>query len=428
VNNQVFFVLKMDRQNNHCCFIMAYLSNLMWALVIIFGMVVAWLLYYQQTKSFSDKLKDFQSTFGIPLLQVNISQHSIPTAFAFGSGVPFKVWDTVVTQQLTSSSLFRIASVSKTLTALGIFHLVGDGKLTLDAPFMSFLSTLLPKPVDDRINYITIEDLLRHSGGWDASDGLILTPQTKDLFPAKSNTGKINNFDPQYDAIRFIHENTPLAIIEFMMQFPLNFEPGSKYAYSNLGYNILGRVIEVVSGQTYETFMLKNIFAKVGVTNAFIGNENIDQTHPNEVSYFDGAKDMEFVGDQTIRYKTPASYGSYQLHLMDAHGGWVMTGEDLRKIGDGMVNGAFFGKEMLDKILTPPAYDKGKNEFYSLGMRVRHTTNDVTLMHTGALTYGTFSMLHVSLKGKRVFAALCNHLDNDIGAQQTALRNIAEGF
>ncbi len=123
---------------------------------------------------------------------------------------------------VTTSSLFRVASLSKPITAVAILKLAEEGKLKLDQRFLDFVD-IEPhfeqgQHFDERISSIRIRQLLHHSGGWDRE----------------------RSYDPMF-ASKHIAEQLEVKspastseIIRYMLGRPLDFEPGSKYAYSNL--------------------------------------------------------------------------------------------------------------------------------------------------------------------------------------------------
>ena len=76
-------------------------------------------------------------------------------------------------------------------------------------------------------------------------------------------------------------------IIRWMLNRPLDFAPGQRYAYSNFGYCILGRIIEKVSGQPYETYLQQKILAPLGIGRMSIGSSLLSGRKPNEVKYYD---------------------------------------------------------------------------------------------------------------------------------------------
>ena len=142
-------------------------------------------------------------------------------------------------------ALFRIASVSKPITSAAIMKLVEEGKLELDDRVAPFIAHLTPAPgatVDPRWEQITVRHLLNHTGGWDRT---------------KPNGG----FDPiDRPAVAAAAVNAPApasaaTLIRYMKGMPVDFTPGEKFAYSNFGYIILGRVIERVSGMPYAEYV-----------------------------------------------------------------------------------------------------------------------------------------------------------------------------
>jgi N-acyl-D-amino-acid deacylase len=133
-------------------------------------------------------------------------------------------------------SLFRIASLSKPVTAVAILKLVEEGRLSLDTEVFRLLDDLEPPAgaaVDPRIYSITIRHLLEHSGGWDANQGFDPMFASQEIAEAMGAPEPVDS----------------KTVIRFMLGQPLDYDPGSRYAYANFGYCVLGRVIERVTGQ-----------------------------------------------------------------------------------------------------------------------------------------------------------------------------------
>src|SRR3954469_25884516 len=173
-------------------------------------------------------------------------------------------------------ALFRIASVSKPITAVAIMKLVEEGKLNLDDRVAPLIADLKPAPgatVDPRWEQITIRHLLNHTGGWDRT---------------KPNGG----FDPMFQsAIAAAAVNAPApasaeTIIRYMKGKPLDFDPGEKFVYSNFGYCILGRVIERLSGMPYAEFVRTRVLQPVGANRTQLGKTRITDALPEEVRYY----------------------------------------------------------------------------------------------------------------------------------------------
>src|ERR1051325_3843856 len=164
---------------------------------------------------------------------------------------------------------FRIASVSKPITAAMILRLIELGLLRLDDHAFEILKIALPAGADQRLRKITIGQLLHHTAGFDRD----------------------KSFDPMFRPIIIAKDQKvappakPIDIIHYMTKHKLDFNPGERYAYSNFGYCILGRVIEKVTGKTYEAAVKKHVFEPIGVKHTQLGRTLT--TAKNEVKYID---------------------------------------------------------------------------------------------------------------------------------------------
>jgi CubicO group peptidase (beta-lactamase class C family) len=155
-------------------------------------------------------------------------------------------------QPMTKDTLFRIASMTKPITATGIMVLADEGKLALDDPvekhLPEFRGLMLASRQGDSIvlkppaRKITIRDLLTHTSGLPSG----LPPFLADLYLKRDRT--------LAEATRLYAEKR------------LEFEPGSRWAYCNLGIDTLGRIIEVASGRPYEKFLQERVFKPLGMT------------------------------------------------------------------------------------------------------------------------------------------------------------------
>src|SRR5687768_11493017 len=172
-------------------------------------------------------------------------------------------------------ALFRIASVSKPVTAVAILKLVEADKLDLTQKVLPLISDLQPPAgttMDPRWQNITILDLLQHTGGWDRD--------------------RPGGFDPMFrpvTAAAAVGTPAPASaetLIRWMLGQPLDFDPGSRFVYSNFGYAILGRIIERVSGTTYEHYVKTVVLAPSGITKMRIGRTRLSERATNEVKYY----------------------------------------------------------------------------------------------------------------------------------------------
>ncbi len=233
-------------------------------------------------------------------------------------------------------NMFRIASVSKPLTAIGIYKLIEEGNLKLsdkvfgnDAIFKDHEAYLNANISDQRIYEITVQHLLEHTAGWDRD--LPCFPS-----PIPPYSWNYNGCDPIVvplyitNSVGADNPVEPGDYIQFLLNLGLEHDPGSKYAYSNTGYTMLGRIIEIISGKDYETFMKEDIFDPAGAHDIYITSNNKENKHPREVEYEDnGYNNLHIDGSGEI---ASSSYEGYAIEQMDAHGGWMTSGIDLMKV------------------------------------------------------------------------------------------------
>ena len=219
-------------------------------------------------------------------------------------------------EPVAPDALFRIASVSKPITAVAVLRLAEQGKLDLDARAFALLPNLTPpsgSTVDPRLDNVTVRQLLSHLGGWDRD----------------------RSYDPMFRSTQIAQAlGTPApasveSVIRFMRGQPLDFTPGERYAYSNFGYAVLGRVIEQASGQSYGAFVSDAILRPMGISRMRLGRSLVGDRAPGEVRYYDGGGTTTsvFPGGGQV----PGPYGGFNIEAMDAHGGWIASAVDLAR-------------------------------------------------------------------------------------------------
>jgi CubicO group peptidase (beta-lactamase class C family) len=214
---------------------------------------------------------------------------------------------------------FRIASISKLITAVAIMKLQEEGKLRvydkvfgkegiLNDPFYS-------DPRDKRVNDITIAHLLSHEGGWTTSWG------DQMFLPfVVSNAMNIN---------------TPVdtkTIVRFALNKGLHFTPGTGRSYSNLGYAILGLVIEKVTGMPYEDFCKKEILEPLGIFDMTLAHNLPSLKAPFEVTYYEPGDAILKPSIYGTGKMVPASYGGNDIEALGGAGAWLATAPDLMKL------------------------------------------------------------------------------------------------
>lgn len=208
---------------------------------------------------------------------------------------------------------FRIASLTKPITAAAVRTLIREKKLSLDDKAFPLLG-LKPLPgqtPDPRLNNITIGHLLDHQGGWDHA----------------------KTFDPMFESLKIAAAlkapapPSPVDIVRYMMGQPLQFDPGSRKSYSNFGYCVLGRVIEKVSGKPCTAY-IKDMLAPLGIRSVELGRTLPRFRNPREPAYLDPGKGRNVLDPQSEE-KVPAPDGTFYLEAMDAHGGLTASAPDL---------------------------------------------------------------------------------------------------
>jgi CubicO group peptidase (beta-lactamase class C family) len=294
-------------------------------------------------------------------------------------------------QPTQPDSMFRVASVSKVLTSLAILRLRDQGLLDLDQTFLSILTEYqLPANGDARVRNITIRNLLMHLGGWDrdiAGDPLATQDRVS-------------------EALGVAKPVTCADTVRYMLTQPLQYDPGTRYAYSNFGYCILGRVIAKVSGQSYESFVRDQVLAPIGVYAMSVGQSHVTQRGPFEVKYYpyngEALRESVFSGEG----KVPAPY-SVDMLTHESSGGWIASAIDLTRvmtaIDGSRVSGLLSADSRLQLTAKPNPSFTGTG-WYGFGLFVGPTVD--TYYHGGVLS-GTGSRLDHEASGY-TFAILVN--------------------
>jgi CubicO group peptidase (beta-lactamase class C family) len=291
---------------------------------------------------------------------------------------------------VTPRAKFRIASISKPITAAAILRLVEMGKLKLDDPAFALLKLIPPDGAtpDPRLQRITIRQLLQHTAGFDRAE----------------------SFDPMFRPIviaKSLHTTPPAGpteVIRYMMGQKLDFDPGSRYAYSNFGYCVLGRVIEKVSGMGYEAFVKSAILDPLKMTDTHLG-KTLERAE-GEVKYIDpsGRTARAVVGPRRGK-QVPVPYGAWYLEAMDAHGGWISSAPDLVRFAaafDRPDECPILKADSIHTMFAQPtgaAGNKGNgkpcNPYYGCGWQVRVVDKEKGTVHTwhNGMLDGTATLL-----------------------------------
>ena len=236
--------------------------------------------------------------------------------------------------------LFRIASVSKLVTAIAIMKLVESGKITLESKVFGKHGILNKEKQfqikDNRLENITVRNLLNHSGGWTQRYGdiaflpKIVSEQTGDPMPL-----------------------TISSYIKFVSSRRLHFEPGTSSAYSNLGYMILGEVIATVSKISYEKYVKENVLKPAKIYDMQLGGSFESEKLLEEVRYYEPEDAQPVEAYNGSGRMVPRLYGSTNMTLLGSAGGWIASPIDLLKLlvvvdGDPRIKDILSGKSIAE--------------------------------------------------------------------------------
>lgn len=245
---------------------------------------------------------------------------------------------------LTQHSSYNLASVSKQFTAMGIVILKQQNKLTYDDKITAYIPEL--SMYDD----MTIEQLLHHTSG---------IPDYMHL---------INKYHKGTDII------TIQEIISIYQQYlpNPNFEPGSKFQYSNTGYILLAEIIQRVSGMHFETFMSENIFRSLEMHDTQVFNL-LSENEPQRRVFGYKQKFWIFGGKKVL----------HDLNHFDGvvgDGGIYSSANDLYLWHKALSNGTLVSKDAYKVAYTPAKLLNGKQNNYGFGWFIN---DDSSVEHAG---------------------------------------------
>jgi N-acyl-D-amino-acid deacylase len=181
-----------------------------------------------------------------------------------------------------------------------------------------------------------------------------------------------------------------------MLGQPLDFDPGSQYAYSNFGYCVLGRVIEKVSGMAYEAYVNTHILDPIGIEDMRLGHSLLSERYPGEVRYY--GNEISFT--QSVfpeETDTTLPYGGFYLEAMDSHGGWVASATDLVRFASALEpesSVALLKPSSLELMIARPEIPlwQDTSNYYAFGWFVRPAGSRASMWHGGSLP-GTTALL-----------------------------------
>jgi N-acyl-D-amino-acid deacylase len=351
-------------------------------------------------EKFEQKFSALLQSNAIPGASLAIAKNG-KLVYARGFG-----WANLETQEAVQpNSLFRIASISKSLTAVATLLLCQQQKLHLDQNAFDLLSGLTPCCLDQRehraggaawvgedsrISNITIRHLLNMTSGWQRlrSGDPIFSPTIGAIARRCSVTMRPD----------------PKSIIRYVLSKPLDAYPGKDYAYGNIDYLVLGEVIRKASNQSYEEYVRNSVLKPLGITRMKLGKTLLTAEH--EVRYYGCPGEETFESlYPNIGRRVRAEYGGmFALESAPASIGWIASSIDLLKFIT-----ALSGERSIDSLLQPDSfyrmlsiplsasiYKKSEypNECFAMGWEVdpANKPGEITFFRHGSLD-GTMSFV-----------------------------------
>jgi len=279
--------------------------------------------------------------------------------------------------------VFEIGSITKQFTAVAILMLEEQGKLSVEDEITKFIPDY---PTQDKT--ITVHHLLNHTSG-------------------------IKSYTNMPSFMEFARTDmTPTVLMGRFKNEQMEFDPGTQFNYNNSGYIVLGHIIEVVSGQSYEDFIQTNIFDKVGKDNSYYGS--MTRLIPNRARGYS---------------KTETGYRNadyLSLTLPYAAGSIMSTTADLLKWQNAISANTLIKKSSLEKATNGSTLDSGEEITYGYGWYIGNINGSASVEHDGGI-FG-YSSSGIFLPEENVYVIGLSNCDcGDVGALVSNVAAMAIG-
>ncbi len=289
----------------------------------------------------------------------------------------------------TVNTPYRIASVSKAVTSVGLARLVQDGRIDLDAPVRTYAPAFPEKrwPVPIRL-------LAGHMGGV---------------------RHYANRFGPTLlkEMLNRQRYASVTDALEIFADDPLLYEPGTGFQYSTHGYTLLSAVLEGAAGQPYLAFMDRAVFTPLGMEHTGPDDGTASDPRPAVPYHRDRLIDRLLGGWLDPRYaRPPLADPSYKW----AGGGLLSTASDLVRMANGLMSYEFLDTATVERLWTPQRLADGSvnPQRYGLGWRIDREAellglaDSVRVVHHGGSSYGGSSFLLLVPEARVAVAVLTN--------------------
>jgi CubicO group peptidase (beta-lactamase class C family) len=299
--------------------------------------------------------------------------------------------DAATKKPMTNDAIFRIMSQTKAIISIGIMILYEQGKLQLDEPVANFIPEFKNQVVLDKYNSadttyttvaakrnITFRDLLTHTSGIDYAD--IGSNNMKAIYAKAGIPSGLGYFDADL-----------LTEMKRLAKLPLAFQPGEKFQYG-LNSDLLGCLIEVISGQPLDQFLQKNIFEPLGMKDTYF---NVPSSKADRLAsvYTEDSLHHIIPWSHTFRHIDP-DYPKMNKHYFSGGAGLSSTAFDYAIFLQMLLNGGIYnGKRILSprtvEMITSNQLDFHYNGTNDFGLGFDIVTDKAA--NLGPRNKGTFS-------------------------------------
>jgi serine beta-lactamase-like protein LACTB len=282
----------------------------------------------------------FMASTHVPGVSVGVVENG---EYEWGGGFGFADLENKV--PASEQTLFRLASISKPLTATAAMELWERGKLDLDAPVQKYCPAFPQKPWP-----ISTRQVMGHLAG---------IRHYKSGSQDDPEVGNTKHFD---DPIK--------GGLDFFENEPLLSQPGTKFRYSTQGYTLVGCVIEGAAGAKYADFVRQNVFAPAGMEHTQVDDRFAIipyRTRFYQKSQAGAVENADFLDSS---YKIPG-------------GGWLSSAEDMGRFEVAILNDKLIRCATRDLMWTPLKTSDGSNNHYGLGWGSADEAGVAVVGHTG---------------------------------------------
>ena len=274
-------------------------------------------------------------------------------------------------------SLFRIGSVSKTLTAAGLMQLYQQGTINLDEDIQKYVSKFPKKQYP-----VSVRQIAQHVGGI-----------------------------RHYEGDEFLSQKHYKTVTDGLVIFAsdsLIYEPGTKYSYSSYGWNLISAAMETASSQEFLMYMKNHVFAPAGMKSTFPDDATSKMT--NRVTFYEEGKNISPSVDNSFKW---------------AGGGFLSTAADLVRFSQAILDNTRMSVKTLDAALQTYTLVNGKSTTRGIGFEVDEDKKGRTWIGHGGGSIGGTTMLIIYPDQELIVVVLVNQSDASV---RNSAFSIAEQF